>query len=365
VNENTITALAIAVQANVPVILWGQPGTGKTATITALGRALNWPVTTIVAALYDPTDFSGLPIPDGNGHVYRAMPGWARQLAAGGPALLFFDELSTTPPAVQAALLRIVLERVVAEMPLAPAVRIVAAANPPEQAADGYELSLPLANRLLHLDWGVEINAALAGFRSGFREPAIPLLPDGWEEMIGEVRARFAAFLSARPHLLQAVPQDATLRGHAWPSMRSWHQQGAIALAAARAVNAHPQVGRLLLAGAIGHGAAEEYLAWERSLDLPDPERVLAAASTFPLPERSDVLYAVLSSVLSALKRQSTPQRYEAAWRILLRAAERKRDVALFIARDLARIGDEHDPPLLIPLEAVSLLPSLQKIRGV
>src|SRR5205823_11964182 len=64
--------------------------------------------------------------------------------------------ISTAPPAVQAAMLRIVLERVVGDLELPPGVRVVAAANPPEQAADGWDLAPPLANRLVHLDWPVD-----------------------------------------------------------------------------------------------------------------------------------------------------------------------------------------------------------------
>ena len=60
-----------------------------------------------------------------------------------------FDEISTAPPAVQAALLRVVLERTVGDLRLPDAVSLVAAANTPEQAAGGWELSPPLANRFL------------------------------------------------------------------------------------------------------------------------------------------------------------------------------------------------------------------------
>ena len=45
------------------------------------------------------------------------------------------------------ALLRVVLERTVGDLTLPHDVAIVAAANPPEQAADGWDLSPPLANR--------------------------------------------------------------------------------------------------------------------------------------------------------------------------------------------------------------------------
>jgi MoxR-like ATPase len=42
---------------------------------------------------------------------------------------------------VQAALLRVVLERTVGDLSLPADVAVVAAANPPEQAADGWDLS--------------------------------------------------------------------------------------------------------------------------------------------------------------------------------------------------------------------------------
>jgi MoxR-like ATPase len=67
--------------------------------------------------------------------------------------MLFFDEISTAPPAVQAALLRVVLEREVGDLSLPPSVSIVAAANPPERTVGGWDLTAPLANRFCHLQW--------------------------------------------------------------------------------------------------------------------------------------------------------------------------------------------------------------------
>ena len=49
---------------------------------------------------------------------------------------LFLDELSTSPPAVQAAMLGVALERRVGDLLLPRAVQVVAAANPPERAAE-------------------------------------------------------------------------------------------------------------------------------------------------------------------------------------------------------------------------------------
>jgi len=54
--------------------------------------------------------------------VRFAPPSWALRLAEAGHGLLFLDELSTAPPAVQAALLRVVLERAVGDLMLPDAV---------------------------------------------------------------------------------------------------------------------------------------------------------------------------------------------------------------------------------------------------
>ncbi|MFD0478250.1 AAA family ATPase [Nonomuraea thailandensis] len=160
-------ALSVAVAANLPVLLWGSPGTGKTSAVLALGERLGLPVEVVVGSIREPSDFAGLPVLR-DGETWFAPPRWASRLASAGRGILFLDELTTAPPAVQAAMLRVVLERAVGDLALPPAVRIVAAANPPEQAADGWDLSAPLANRLVHLDWTVSAESVAEGFIGGF-----------------------------------------------------------------------------------------------------------------------------------------------------------------------------------------------------
>ena len=67
---------------------------------------------TIIASISEPSDFLGLPIPDGKGGMSYASPAWAieaNRLAADGKVVIvFFDELTTCPPSVQAAMLRVV-----------------------------------------------------------------------------------------------------------------------------------------------------------------------------------------------------------------------------------------------------------------
>src|SRR5690242_19898231 len=133
--STALEALGVAIAARVPVLLWGAPGTGKTSVIRAMAAAAGWPCETVIASIREPSDFAGLPVisgSDGTSGVDFAPPRWAQRLASAGTGLAFFDEVSTAPPAVQAALLRVVLERTVGDLRLPDGIAVVAAANPPE-----------------------------------------------------------------------------------------------------------------------------------------------------------------------------------------------------------------------------------------
>ena len=330
-----VEALGVAVAARVPVLLWGAPGTGKTSVIRAMAAAMGWPCETVIASIREPSDFAGLPVVVGEG-VRFAPPAWARRLAAAGRGLLFLDELSTAPPAVQAALLRVVLERVVGDLELPDEVAVVAAANPPEQAADGWDLSAPLANRLCHLAWDIDPRAVADGLAGGWAAPEVPQLPPDWAAELGLALALVAAFLHARPALACAPPADADAAGRGWPSPRTW-EMAARLWAASGAAGSAEEARSALVRGAVGEGAGVEFLAWLAEMDLPDPEVVLADPAAFRLPARGDRAYAAVAAVAAVVAADPTPQRWAAGWRVLGKAAESAPDVAAAAARTLAR----------------------------
>lgn len=354
----SVSALSIAVQAGTPVLAWGPPGVGKTATVTAVAEALDLPCEVVLASIREPSDFAGLPVIREDG-VRMEPPAWARRLAAAGRGILFLDEISTAPPAVQAALLRVVLDRVVGDLPLPPGVAVVAAANPPEQAAGGWDLSAPLANRFCHLTWTLDAQAWVDGMIQGWPAPSVPWLPDGWQGFIPAARALVASFIRHRPHLLLQVPQSEEQAGKAWPSPRSWDMAARL-LAAADAVQAGEDVSASLVCGCVGEGAGLEFLAWRKNLDLPDPEEVLQNPDKFRVPERGDLAFAVLTAVVSAAVSSLTKDRWLAAWAVLARAAEQgAKDIAAAAAKALAAA---RKPNLPLPQKELrEFIPLLQK----
>jgi hypothetical protein len=351
-----VEALGTAIAAGVPVLLWGAPGTGKTSVIRAIADAASLPCETVIASIREPSDFAGLPVVnDGGARVSFAPPSWAVTLAEAGEGLAFFDEVSTAPPAVQAALLRVVLERTVGDLRLPDTVSVVAAANPPEQAADGWELSPPLANRFCHLDWPVDARTVAAGFSGGWATPRPPSLTSGWEQRIGVTRSWIAGFLTVRPMLAIAVPEDAAGAGRAWPSPRTWDMVARLQ-AAAESAQISELATSLLVRGCVGAGTGVEYLTWLAEADLPDPEAVLADPDSFELPERGDRAYAALSSVAAAVAGDPTPDRWHRGWRAFGRAAGSAPDVAAAAARTLARCRPAGAP---IPDEVKAFAPLL------
>ena len=371
-------ALAVAVQVGVPAILWGDPGIGKTSFIYAFGEALDYHVEVVLAALREPTDFGGLPLlcreqpPYDRGIVLRfisqkwgveekdveanfefflnllgtpntsggvvsfAPPSWANRLKEAGKGLLFLDEISTARPAVQVALLRVVLERVVGDMALAKGIRVVAAANKPEQIAGGWDLSSPLANRFCHIDWDVDAKRWCNGMLYGWPKPKVMALPENWESLRPQALQEVTAFITHRQELLKKVPKDESAGGRAWPSPRSWEMAVHLRTACI-ALGSEIELNSKLVRGCVGDGPALEFFSYLEDLKLPDPEELLANPRT-KLPSRDDQLYAALGSVVYAVKKECTVERWNAAWRVMKHAADSHSvDVAVAHASALAQ----------------------------
>ena len=327
--RDTYLALNAAVAADVPVILWGPPGQGKTSVIRDLANQAKRPIEIILASIREPQDFAGLPtIIDGKATLIA--PDWAQSLAKSGNGILFTDEVNTAPPSVQAALLRVCLDKVAGNLELGAGTSIIAAANPPEIAADGWDLAPPLANRFCHLDWNLPAEVVSQGFAGNWPSYDLPQVDESALEaaVVAEMFI-VSAFLMSFPDLTTVMPKGAVAQGRAFPSPRSW-EFAARASAVCEVLSLSIAVRRLLLVGCIGQAAASQYITFRIHQDLPNPEEILSDPLGVVLPPRPDPLFVVAGSVMAALKLNNSDARWDAAGEFINRMGEDgKQDIAV------------------------------------
>lgn len=352
----TNEAYWIAAQTDVVPLAIGMPGTGKTQSIYAFSRALGRHCYVLIGSLRDPADIGGYPQ-----LVHATIDGITRHYMELCPPkyvldfqdrkrgnVLFAEELTTCSPANQAAMLRIMAERMVGDEKLPDDTLVLAACNPPEQAANGCELEAPMANRLYHHKWDMDWDAWRSGMLSGgrFPEPKFPVLPEDWRKNLGQFGGLIAAFQRHKPGSFAAFPKDRSQTSGPWPSPRSWTNACTL-LAAAESVHADKGIGHTLVAGCVGDGAATEFSKWRENLDLPDPremlDKCLAYLKTkkgkfsYKHPDRPDKVIALLSGVNHCAITDGTPDSWMAAMYITEQACDYELDVALACAGNLAR----------------------------
>lgn len=333
--SHQLEALAIALAADLPVALRGRPGVGKTSMIMQAAQALGLHPEVVIGSTRDPADLVGLPLVS-EGGVRIVPPNWAvKANACTDGAVIFLDELTTMAPMNQAACFRIILERVVGDLPLGAHVRVAAAYNDAADC-DGYELSLPMRSRLCHLEVAANVDTFTAGLAGGW--PEVPLI-DGQVDASNDRQrweAIVAGFIRAQPDLLDKTPPVGSSGGYATP--RSW-VAAARGAGAADACGASTDARSLLIAGCVGVGAAIELLAYAADLDLPDPREILRDPDGTDLlldPHRPDRVFVILSSVVRTAITSNDPEWWEAAFGVLGRATKAGfGDIAAWVCRPL------------------------------
>ena len=366
--------LAICLQTGTSLIFWGEPGVGKTSMVKDVCESLGFCLERVVGSSKDPTEFNGLPMRDSDTErgVRMVPPQWAINLSHAERPVLFLDELSDAPPAVQACMQDVALDKRVGDLQLPESMPVIACANPPGAAGGLFELKSALANRLVHLDWHLDPIKWTEGFMAGFKTGSVPKLSEDWQSTYLMRQAEVASFIRHRPTQLHKMPDTDDQRSRAWPSPRQWETATRLLTAchAVGLIGTEEEIDETalnLVAGAVGRGAASEFFTWKWALDLPDPEELLANPRKFMLPDTGDKQFAVLSSVVQAAVSKMTKPRWTAAWKILAKASRMgARDVAAISCRQLAQTEFvvKHGIPKPELAEVGSILDALKLSRG-
>lgn len=346
-------ALNVCIATKRPVHLIGDPGIGKTESAKWCSHVRKMGIYTCIASIREPTDFMGHPYRDGNA-TYYAPPKWALDLTEND--ILFFDEVTTCPPSVQAPLMRVVLEHVLGEHEL-PNIAIALASNDPDDIG-GYALTLPMRNRMTHIEWIADDKYLQRKASNSFL--GATRIRDGWKDRVSFYEAAIDGFLRRNPGLRNRKPKegDADL---AWPSSRTWSAATQL-LAAAETLDR--QVSDTLLVGTVGTGPAAEFRTYLTTADLPDPEDLIRDPSLFkPDPSRGDLQYVILQSVVGALGQNYSTDRFKQAWKIIDKAAKDYAiDIATVAARGIIQLSKQKGEKWVPDVQAFSRLAA--EMRG-
>ena len=266
-----------AIKAKIAPLLKGSPGGGKSQTIHQIAKEFNLELIDIRLSQCDPTDLAGFPTVTKDGKAdYLPMqhfPIKGQSLPSGKAGwLLFLDEATSAPPAIQAAAYKLVLDRMVGSHHLHDKCAIVLAGNLETDGAIVHEMSTALQSRLMHLELVIDQQEWL-----------------DWAVTNG-VDHRITSFVKFKPGMLYTFKPDHTDQTYACP--RTWEFANRL-MAVAQDQDMLP-----ILAGTLSEGVAREFLLFCKIYEsLLTPQQIMADPEGVKVPTEPSILFALTGSI--------------------------------------------------------------------
>jgi hypothetical protein len=287
--------LETLIPAREPVLLVGPPGIGKSDVASDVAASLGYDLIITHPVVEDPTDYKGMPaVVHGDGGPTASFLPFGelnRMLSATVPTVVMMDDLGQAPPAVQAAVMQLILARQINGRRISDHVSFIAATNRREDKAAVTGFIAPLLDRFtcvvpmeFNLDewvrWGIQN-----------RMPV---------ELLAFARLQPTAILG-----YQKDPDGASGGDERRPAPR-----GGKEMRKSPTPRSVAGLGRLVnlgvldldtLAGAAGEAFATAFLAFHATWsEIPDRNEIYLNPDSVPVPVRPDVLYALMGSLAFA-----------------------------------------------------------------
>lgn len=270
-----------AAQGQLPILLVGAPGVGKTAIVRQAAKACKMQYRCLYLTDLDPVDLGGLPIPVGECVERRLDSDLAQYVDPKcPPTIILLDELGQASPAMQAAAAKLIWARELAGKPLAPAVSVMAATNRASDRAGAGPLLSHLVSRFASI---IHIEADL----------------DIWQDWARKTRidASVRSLLAWRPNLLMQFDSAAGAALKAYACPRSWERASQLcALRLSEDSLTHA------LAGAVGDGPAAELMAHKRLVESKLDLDSIMRGGKIAIPKDPALRYALSIGVAMRIK---------------------------------------------------------------
>lgn len=332
----------------------GPPGGGKTTSAVAFLTKQGYKTEVIIASAHAPEDFSGIPYPEPGNQFFTSTP--ARFIYAGTQpkTAWFWDEITTPPPSVRAPIMSLISERRCGSLQMHKDLLIYGACNPPEQCPNGSPFEPALANRWGHFTWHHSMSTWEAGMTSGgekYDTAWVPTVPSDWRRWCDAVGHQIVAYCRRNPSHRNIVPDG---DAGAYPTLRTWHYLRN-ALAVARSVAAPKAIESEMTAAYVGTECASTFMQFLATLDLVDPEDVLANPSIFKFDKRRvDLALALMASVTTAVATNYSGERFTNACRLVCEiVGGSSKELGLSQLRHLLNARPESEPA---PAEAKAIV---------
>ena len=264
---------------NIVPYIKGSPAIGKSSIVQAIAKKFGLKLIDIRLAECDPTELSGFPVIENGRSSYAPMQCFPIQgdtIPEGCNGwLIFLDEFSNAPPAVQNVAYKLVLDRQVGQHKLHENAFIVAAGNLETDGANVEQISSALISRMAVFETAVD--------------------SEEWAEFAASqnIDHRIIGLVNWRPNFLYTFNPDSAEDVYASP--RTWFAVNRI-IKDQVLTDDHVR----LLAPLISEGVAREFIAFsEIYRDLPSIAEICKNPNGIKVPDRLDIRWATLTSVAS------------------------------------------------------------------
>lgn len=275
--------LAQTIAARLPVLITGAPGIGKSDIVSAAAMTAGAELILSHPAVADPTDVKGLPWVVDGAATFLPFGELNRAINAERLTVWFLDDLGQASPAVQASYMQLLLARRVNGHVLSDNVVFIAATNRRTDRAGVSGILEPVKSRF----------GAIVELTPDLNEWSSWALDNG-------IAPELIAFLRFQPDLLCKFAATADLTNS--PVPRTWSNVSKLL-----SLNLSPAVQAAAFSGAVGEGAATEFLAFLRLYrELPNVDAILMNPDGGDIPTAPATLYALTG----ALAHRTTEQNF-------------------------------------------------------